>query len=264
MWSCDLMIVTFLMIQKVYKINWKFLIYLTITKSNIIFIIEVLSRFIHQSKEIHWIVALRILAYVKSSRRKGLLYKHGHVRISEYSDSDYTVTKGVGNLPLDIAPLLEKNFLTWRRKKQDMISPSSTEAEYKAMTHTACEMMWLKNLMLKLDFTQSGHIICIVIISLLYILPKIMCFIRAVSTLSQRCLDQKVVSLTPPSKQLADLLTKTASPQVFSNLCSKMGIIDIYTTAWREVLNNEVLGFTLCGGDFLIRMIRQSTPHHYP
>jgi len=38
-------------------------------------------------------------------------------------------------------------------------------------------------------------------------------------------------SLTPPSKQLADLLTKTASPQVFSNLCSKMGIIDIYTPA---------------------------------
>ena len=45
--------------------------------------------------------------------------------------------------------------MTWRNKKQDVFR-SSTEAKYKAMTHTACEMMWLKNLLLELDFRQSG------------------------------------------------------------------------------------------------------------
>ena len=41
---------------------------------------------------------------------------------------------------------------------------------------------------------------------------------------------KKVVSLplNPSSKQLADLLTKAASPKVFSILCSKLGMIDIY------------------------------------
>jgi len=45
---------------------------------------------------------------------------------------------------------------------------------------------------------------------------------------------KKVVSLlfTSFSKQLADFLTKVASPQVFSNLYSKLGIIDIYAPAW--------------------------------
>ena len=36
---------------------------------------------------------------------------------------------------------------------------------------------------------------------------------------------------TPFSKQLADLLTKAASPQVFSNLCYKLGMLDLYASA---------------------------------
>ena len=41
---------------------------------------------------------------------------------------------------------------------------------------------------------------------------------------------KKVVKFqfTPSSKQLVDLLTKAASPQVFSNLCNKMGMFDLY------------------------------------
>ena len=44
---------------------------------------------------------------------------------------------------------------------------------------------------------------------------------------------KKVVTFqfTPPSKQLADLLTKVASPQVFSNLCNKLGKLDLYAPA---------------------------------
>jgi len=36
------------------------------------------------------------------------------------------------------------------------VSRSSTEAEYRAMTHTTCEMVWLKNLLMELDFRQPG------------------------------------------------------------------------------------------------------------
>ena len=44
---------------------------------------------------------------------------------------------------------------------------------------------------------------------------------------------KKVVTFqfTPSSKQLADLLTKAASTQVFSNLCNKLGILDLYAPA---------------------------------
>ena len=34
------------------------------------------------------------------------------------------------------------------------MSHSSAEAEYRPMAHTACEMIWLKNLLMELDFRQ--------------------------------------------------------------------------------------------------------------
>ena len=36
------------------------------------------------------------------------------------------------------------------------MSRSSAEAEYRAMTHTACDIVWLKNLLIELEFRQSG------------------------------------------------------------------------------------------------------------
>jgi len=43
----------------------------------------------------------------------------------------------------DYYTFVRENLVTWRRKKQD-VSKISAEAEYRVMTHTACEMMWLK------------------------------------------------------------------------------------------------------------------------
>jgi len=51
------------------------LIYLTVTRPDITFTIGVLSRFMYQPREVHWTTALRILVYVKSFSRKGLLHK---------------------------------------------------------------------------------------------------------------------------------------------------------------------------------------------
>ena len=59
------------------------LIYFTMTRPDITFIVGVLSRFMHQPRETHWLAAMRVLAYIKSCPGKGLVYrKHGHVHIS--------------------------------------------------------------------------------------------------------------------------------------------------------------------------------------
>ena len=55
-----------------------------------LFAVGILSRFMHKPREVHWTATLRIIAYIKSSPRKGLLYKrYEHVRIFGYSDSGY-------------------------------------------------------------------------------------------------------------------------------------------------------------------------------
>ena len=49
---------------------------------------------------------------------------------------------------------------------------------------------------------------------------------------------KKVITLQfmPSLKQLAYLLIKVISAQVFSNLCNKLGMLHIYAPAWGEVL----------------------------
>jgi len=71
------------------------LFYLTVTRSDITFAVGVLIRFMHQPRKTHWLVAIMILAYIKSCPEKGLVYmKHEHVRIFRYSDSGYAGDRG--------------------------------------------------------------------------------------------------------------------------------------------------------------------------
>ena len=85
------------------------LIYLTVIRLDVTFAVRVLSRFMHQPREAHWLAAMRILVYIKSCPGKELVYrKHECVHISEYSDSEYTGDRVIGSVLLTIALLLEE------------------------------------------------------------------------------------------------------------------------------------------------------------
>ena len=135
------------------------LIYLTVTRPDITFTAGVLCWFMHQLRKIHWTTALRILAYIKSSPGKGLLYKkHEYIRILGYFDSGYVGDKGDRKFTAGYCTFVGGNLVTWS-KKQDIVSRSSIEAKYRVMTHTTCEMMWLENLLLEFSFRHLGLVL---------------------------------------------------------------------------------------------------------
>ena len=41
------------------------------------------------------------------------------------------------------------NRVSWKSKKQSVVSQSSSESEYKAMTQSVCEIMWLHQLLIE-------------------------------------------------------------------------------------------------------------------
>jgi len=107
------------------------------------------------------------------------------------------------------------------------------------MTHTACKMVWLKSLLIELGFRQPGFMP-------MHCNNQFAIYIAQNSVFHERikhieigyhfvtdAWNKKMVTFqfTLSSKQLADLLTKAASYQVFSNLCNKLGMLDVYVPA---------------------------------
>jgi len=129
--------------------------------------------------------------------------------------------------------------VTWWNKKKNVIFRSSAEAEYKSMTHTTYEMMWLKNLLLQFGFCHLGPMPMFCNNqSAIYIAQnkefhERTKYIEVDCHLVRDAWTKKVISLpfTLSSKQLADLLTKVAFLKIFSVLCSKLGMVDIYAPA---------------------------------
>ena len=98
----------------------------------------------HQHRETHWLAAMRVLTYIKSCPRKGLVHrKHRHIRISEYFDSGYAGDREDRKSTTGYCIFVGENLVTWKSKKQDIVSHSSVESEYIVMAYMACEIVWL-------------------------------------------------------------------------------------------------------------------------
>ena len=197
----------------------------------------------HQLRETYWLAAIWVLAYIKSCPRKGCTGNMGMYAFLDIRIQDMLVTEETESLQLGIAPLLEKIWWLEEAKKQD-VSRSSVEAEYRAMAHTTCEIVWLKNLLIELSFRQPGliHIHCDNQ-SAIYIAQNHV-FHERTKHIEINCLfvrdawTKKVVTFqfTSFSKQLIDLFTRAVSPQMFFNLCNKLRMLDLYAPAWERVL----------------------------
>src|SRR3954463_6647633 len=58
--------------------------------------------------------------------------------------------------------LLGDSLLSWRSKKQNTVSRSSTEAEYRALASLTCEIQWLRFLFddFRIPFSEPASIYC--------------------------------------------------------------------------------------------------------
>ena len=120
-----------------------------------------------------------------------------------------------------------------------MTSKSSLEVEYRAMSQTASEIVWLKNLLTELgvQVNQPIHMHCD---------NQAAIHIASNHTFHERTklieidchyVRDLVVSeaITTPytrsSDQTADIFMKTLAPCSFNNLCNKLELLDAYTPA---------------------------------
>lgn len=80
----------------------------------------------------------------------------GHdVDLKVYDDSDYAACPDTRRSSSGYVAFVAGGCVSWRSHKQNSVSTSSTEAEYRAAYEGAQEVVWLRRLLTDLGFTQS-------------------------------------------------------------------------------------------------------------
>ncbi|XP_059073222.1 secreted RxLR effector protein 161-like [Cryptomeria japonica] len=124
------------------------LIYATTTRPDISFAVGVLSRFMQQPKETHWLAAKRILRYLQGSQNYGLKYsKTNQFSLVGYSDSDYAGDSTDGKSTSGYLMYLGSALISWRSKKQSVPATSSSEAKYMAAFEATWEILWFRRIL---------------------------------------------------------------------------------------------------------------------
>ena len=134
------------------------LIYLTITRPDISYAVSFVSQFMHYPTIDHLKIVHCVLRYLKGSIGRGIIMRNnGHTHISSYTDADWAGNSLDCKSTIGFCTFVGGNLVNWKSKKQSVVARSSTEAEYRAMASTACELIWLKSLLLDLGFSHKQH-----------------------------------------------------------------------------------------------------------
>ncbi|XP_035842124.1 uncharacterized protein LOC110922450 [Helianthus annuus] len=213
------------------------LIYLSLTRPDISYAVQFLSQFMHSPTESHLQVALRLLRYLKSCPGRGLRFKSDSgLELLGYADSDWGKCLATRKSVTGFCIFLGSSLVSWKSKKQSVVSRSTAEAEYRAMCSATCEIMWIINLLkeLKVDVSLPVSLFCDSKVALSIASNPVFHERTKHFELDLHFLREKVAcGIIRPEKvdteyQLADVFTKGLSVSQHETFCDKLGLINMF------------------------------------
>ncbi|XP_057444683.1 secreted RxLR effector protein 161-like [Lotus japonicus] len=109
------------------------LLYLTVTRPDIMYATSLLARFMQSPSKIHFGAGKRILRYLQGTKEFGIWYKTTTIsRLLGYTDSDWAGSVDDMKSTSGYALSLGSGIFSWASKKQATVAQSTAEAEYVA------------------------------------------------------------------------------------------------------------------------------------
>ena len=133
------------------------LIYLTVTRPDIAYVVHIVNQFIAAPRSPHYDAMICILHYLKSTLFYSLHYSAQYsLQLHAFSDVDCAGDTANHRSTTGFCFFLGTSLISWRSKKQTLVARSSTEAEYHALADTTQELVWFCWLLFGMDVFYSA------------------------------------------------------------------------------------------------------------
>ncbi|GKC65868.1 ribonuclease H-like domain-containing protein [Tanacetum coccineum] len=125
--------------------------YLTFTRPDLSYAVQQLCLYMHDPREPHLNAMKRVLRYLRGTTDLGLqLFRSTTSQLIAYYDADWAGYPATRRSTSGYCVFLGDNLLTWSSKRQDTLSRSSAEAEYRGVANAIAETSWICNLLCEL------------------------------------------------------------------------------------------------------------------
>jgi hypothetical protein len=132
------------------------LIYMTITRPDLSYVVGVVSQFMQTPRKPHLDTMRRILWYITHTLQCGIFYEaKSQLQVHGYTDVDWAGNVSDRRLTSGFMFSFRSGAISWSSKKQPTVALSSTKAEYRGVAIAACEVVWLQKLLSDLGLSDQ-------------------------------------------------------------------------------------------------------------
>nr|GEU76190.1 ribonuclease H-like domain-containing protein [Tanacetum cinerariifolium] len=125
--------------------------YLTFTRPDLSYAVQRLCLYMHDPREPYLNAMKHVLCYLRGTTDLALqLFRSTTSHLIGYSDADWACCPATRRSTSGYCVFLGDNLLTWSSKRQDTLSRSSAEAEYREVANAVAETSWIRNLLREL------------------------------------------------------------------------------------------------------------------
>ena len=212
------------------------LIYLTITRPDICFAVNQVSQHMQAPKDHHWRMVDRVLSYLNGSPGQGVwMGCNGSTEVVGYCDADWAGDRADRRSTTGYCTFIGGNLVTWKSKKQKVVSCSSAEAEYRAMLKLTNELVWIKGILKHIEIEQVAPMTMHCDNQAAIHIASNSVFHERTKHIEVDChkVRQMIVlgvilpCYTRSEDQLADVFTKAARMKTMESIYIRLGLVDL-------------------------------------
>jgi hypothetical protein len=129
------------------------------TRPDIAHAVGVVSRFASNPGKQHWEAVKWILRYLRGTADVPLCFGRADLVVRGYVDADFAGDHDTRRSTTGYVYTLGSTAVSWVSRLQKLVTLSTTEAEYVAVTEAAKEMIWLKAFLGELGLKQENSVL---------------------------------------------------------------------------------------------------------